>query len=354
MLSHCCDALREAAPSAKNTGSNKRPATVAAASAVATEDGKKKGPKVAVGDLQDNSVQQVDGRADRLRQNLMRDLQKEQQSLEQQVALDIIDAQHYIGTGEAFKKANVVSKEKIKKIKGEVAKIGYKIDRSANPKAFPEVVDLLDKFKGKLDACSRLASLPADSSMDVEDAINDAEKAGISVSISFHGMSFFQKWQSLISTERHGEGMALMEQGSACVQSMSKKLKNVPATVPAAVREHLNPEFLAACALERSFESFMLVKCKNFAKSHLAKTCHGLMVQVAGAVETNLLHGKVEPAKRIGHLLSPEKAGYAELGEALSRVIPNFHEDPQAAPFLDEEPDPLIKMLGSSCGRQVM
>ena len=77
--------------------------------------------------------------------------------------------------------------------------------------------------------------------------------------------------------ERHQEAMALTERSSDCVNSISIKLASVPGDVPEAAQEHLNPKCLASCALERSFESFMLSKSiKIFAESHLAESLHKL------------------------------------------------------------------------------
>ena len=64
--------------------------------------------------LDDSVVKQIDGRADRLRKNLVRDVNALQESIADQVHTDIIDQEHYIGTGDVFKKANVAMKEKIK------------------------------------------------------------------------------------------------------------------------------------------------------------------------------------------------------------------------------------------------
>ena len=142
-----------------------------------------------------------------------------------EVNLDIIDEEHYIGTGQVFKKANVATKENIKKVKNALLQIGYKIDRAVNPQSFKEVRDDVDKFKTKFEACAALVSIVADSGgnrtcVDIEVAIGQAEEAGIDVSISFHGMSFFHKWQNLISVERHQEAIALMERSSDCVSSI--------------------------------------------------------------------------------------------------------------------------------------
>ena len=307
--------------------------------------------------LQDTSVRQIDGRSDRLLKNLKNDVARVEQMLEDDVlvGINIVDTEHIIGTGAGFKAAILKVREKIKKIRVETCKIGYKIDRAVDAAAFQDVRGQLDGLKTKLDVVSNLCALPGDTTADVEAAIALAEEENIDVSISFHCMSFFHKWQNLISMERLREALNLMEKNSESVLTIGQKLKTVPASVPAEVRSHLRPEFLAACALERSFESFMVSKAhKNFAKSHLAKTLHGLMVSVAEAPATNLLQSQSGSSRYISRLLMPEKVGYTELGDALCRVIPTIREDPQAAPVLDDEPDPLIKLLGCSCGRQVI
>ena len=58
----------------------------------------------AAADLQDTEVRKLDGRSDRLRANLQRDISAIIDKLgEKHVSLNFYDEEHYIGTGENFK-----------------------------------------------------------------------------------------------------------------------------------------------------------------------------------------------------------------------------------------------------------
>ena len=82
-------------------------------------------------------MSQVDGRADRLRKKLVRDLDAFDAEIKQdKISLDVLDMEHFMGTGPKFKKDMVKKQELVKSLRAKVVVIFGRIDRTARPAFF--------------------------------------------------------------------------------------------------------------------------------------------------------------------------------------------------------------------------
>jgi flavodoxin len=109
--------------------------------------------------LLDGTVRKMDGRSDRLRANLERDLDAINEKLNApNVSLAFYDEKHFIGTSEQFKKKVATVKESLKKIRGQVVLICPRIERTKTPSHYENERKRCDDMTDRIDAAVSLLS----------------------------------------------------------------------------------------------------------------------------------------------------------------------------------------------------
>lgn len=308
--------------------------------------------------LLDGTVRKMDGRSDRLRANLERDLDAINEKLNApNVSLAFYDEKHFIGTSEQFKKKVATVKESLKKIRGQVVLICPRIERTKTPSHYENERKRCDDMKDRIDAAVSLLSLVSSSCSfaDVQGAISKAEDKHNTLSATFDAFAYWRMFDHYLAIEKYDEAMVALQSDTEILTSIATKISAAPADVQA----HLQPKYLAMCSLEKSVESFLFTMPTLKQNEVPAKTANGkalkeVVKRIVVANEKCLVRQHAETAGKIHHMLSAEDVAYTLLEEALKSVIPDFPANVDAAPFLDETKDTLLKLMGCSAGRLII
>lgn len=309
-------------------------------------------------DLQDAEVRKLDGRSDRFKANLDRDLNVIKNKLEEHCCqLSFYDEQHYIGTGEKFKKKVGQVKEALKKVRASVLAIPHRIDRTKTPDYFKEDRDACFALRDKIDAATTVASLVVATPEfdEMQAAIASAAKLGVGMSATFTAFSFWRMFDHYLAVQKYDDAVASLRTDTSIVEEITSRI----ADAPDAVKQHLMPQHLASCALEKSVESCLFTMTPDkpnqpLCKTNLGRALNEVVKRVSVTDEMSLVHRHAPVAGKMHSMLSAEDVPHAQLGEALSAVIPDFADNVDAAPFLDENPDPLLKLMGCTAGRLII
>ena len=309
------------------------------------------------------SVAQVDGRAERLRVTVTKELTPAEEQFEalKQKVKDITDLEDHIGTGKKFREA---VKGWVKQARSQSKACGALVKRISATKSKTAFETEIGRLERICQACDCVAVLgdaiqSVDTSHDdFASAIRGSETNDVTLNITFH---VFDLWTSI-------SHLAAMQQYDAfltCLLSsspeMSKLQENIDKLQNPEQKLATSPMKIASAAMEKTIESMLKgMVGKDLAaklKSPMGKAFSDLLTKVTQQKNTpHLLIGNyVEPAHVVLQLLAPGKLLVRDLLALLEHFFPTIMTDISEAVFsVDDSEVPLYKLMGQSNGRLIV